>query len=72
MERKRKVLQAQIAALQLDLETEAEEVAQFSAHEAGRLKKVQQDRSDMVKSRSPSDTPGERSGRPGNGRGGRK
>jgi circadian clock protein KaiC len=72
MERKRQILQAQIAALQLDLETEEQKLAQLSAHETGRLKRVQQDRSDMGRSRSAGDTRGRGDGRTGNGRGGRK
>jgi circadian clock protein KaiC len=50
--RKRKVLDAQIAALQLDLQTEEQESRQLIAQEELKLRKWQQDRGDMAKSRS--------------------
>jgi len=51
-ERKRKALEAQIAALQLDLETEQQESRQLIAQEERNLKKGEQDRSEMARSRS--------------------
>lgn len=52
LERKRKALDAQIAALQLDLETEEQESRQLLAQEELKLKKWEHDRSDMARSRS--------------------
>jgi circadian clock protein KaiC len=52
LDRKRKVLDAQIAALQLDLETEEQESRQLIAQEQLKLKQWEQDRSDMARSRS--------------------
>ncbi|HWD00305.1 MAG TPA: circadian clock protein KaiC [Candidatus Sulfopaludibacter sp.] len=51
LRRKRKVLDAQIAALQLDLETEEMESQQIIAEEEQKLHKWRQDRSEMAKSR---------------------
>ena len=52
LERKRKALDAQIAALQLDLESEEQESRQLIAQEELKLEKLEQDRSDMARSRS--------------------
>src|SRR5580700_3320285 len=52
LERKRKALEAQIAALQLDLTTEELESRQLVAQEQVKLKKWEQDRGEMAKSRS--------------------
>jgi circadian clock protein KaiC len=50
--RKRKALDAQVAALQLELETEEQESRQLMAQEELKVKKWEQDRRDMVTSRS--------------------
>jgi circadian clock protein KaiC len=55
LERKRKALDAQIAALQLDLESEVQESRQLIAQEELKVKKWEQDRSEMAKSRSASE-----------------
>ena len=52
LERKRKALEAQIAALQLELETEEQESRQLIAQEELKLKKWEQDRGEMARSRS--------------------
>ena len=52
LERKRKALDAQIAALQLELETEEQESRQLIAQEELKLKKWEQDRGEMARSRS--------------------
>jgi circadian clock protein KaiC len=52
LERKRKALDAQIAALQLELETEAQESQQLIAQEELKLKKWERDKSDMSRSRT--------------------
>jgi circadian clock protein KaiC len=57
--RKRKALDAQIAALQLDLETEEQESRQLIAQEELKLKQWEQDRSRMVRSRAASVDPPE-------------
>jgi circadian clock protein KaiC len=54
LERKRKALEAQIAALQLDLESGERESRQLIAQEERKLKKGEQDRSEMARSRSAS------------------
>lgn len=54
LQRKRKALDAQIASLQLDLETEELESRQLIAQEELKLEKLQQDRGAMAKSRSVS------------------
>ena len=73
LERKRKALDAQIAALQLDLETEEQESRQLIAQEELKLKKWEQDRGEMARSRSASTGVQERrSGRSAKARGGRK
>ena len=59
LERKRKALDAQIAALQLELETEEQESRQLIAQEELKLKKWEQDRSKMAKSRSANADPRE-------------
>ena len=69
--RKRKALDAQIAALQLELETEEQESLQLVTQEALKLKQVEQARGDMARSRSanavlPRDSGG--SNRPQRGR----
>ncbi len=51
-ERKHKALDAQIAALQLDLATEELESRQLMAQEETKLKKWERDRSEMARSRS--------------------
>ena len=51
MARKRKALDARIAALQLELETERQKARQFAEHEELLLRQRQQDRSDMAASR---------------------
>jgi circadian clock protein KaiC len=52
LERKRKALDAQIAALQLELETEEQESRQLIAQEELKLRTWEQDRSAMARSRS--------------------
>ena len=52
LERKRKALEAQIAALQLELETEEQESRQLIAQEEMKLTKFEQDRDEMARSRS--------------------
>ncbi len=51
LERKRKALDAQIAALQLELETEEQESRQLIAQEELKIVKWEQDRGEMAKSR---------------------
>ncbi len=72
LERKRKALDAQIAALQLDLVTEEQESRQLIAQEELKLKKWELDRGEMARSRSAS--AGLQAGNGGNAkvRGGRK
>ncbi len=72
LERKRKALDAQIAALQLDLETEEQESRQLIAQEELKLKKWEQDRGEMAKSRSANPAAQEGDGRSAKARGGRK
>ncbi len=52
LERRRKALEAQIAALQLDLETEEQESRQLASQEVLKLKKSEQDRDQMARSRA--------------------
>ena len=52
LKRKRKALEAQIAALQLELETETQESRQLIAQEDLKLRKFEQDRDKMAQSRS--------------------
>jgi len=70
--RKRKAIDAQIAALQVELETEAQESRQLIAQEELKLKKWEQDRSEMAKSRSVKKGLQEGVGRSAKTRGGRK
>jgi circadian clock protein KaiC len=72
LERRRKALDAQIAALQLDLETEEQESRQILAQEELRLKKWEHDRSDMARSRSTSVDGEGIGGKRSKARGGRK
>ena len=62
LERKRKALDSQIAALQLDLETEEQELQQIVAQEKLNLAKRERDRGEMANSRTASRGP-----RKGNG-----
>jgi circadian clock protein KaiC len=52
IERKRKALEAQIAALRVDLETEEQQIGQLIAQEERRLAKAGEDRGKMAASRS--------------------
>jgi circadian clock protein KaiC len=52
LQRKRKALDAQIAALQLDLESEEQESIQLIAQEQVKVKQWEQARTDMARSRS--------------------
>jgi circadian clock protein KaiC len=70
--RKRKALDAQMAALQLELETEEQESRQLIAQAELKLKKLEQDRGEMAKSRFADKSPREDSGRSAKARGGRK
>jgi circadian clock protein KaiC len=72
IERKRKALDAQIAALQLDLESEEQESRQLIAQEELKLQKWEQDRGEMAKSRSAKASAQEGDGKSGKPRGGRK
>jgi circadian clock protein KaiC len=72
LERKRKALDAQIAALQLELETEAQESQQLIAQEELKLNRWEQDRSEMAKSRSGRTNPERDNGKSARARGGRK
>ena len=51
LERKRKVLDSQIAALQLDLETEEQESQQIIAQEKRKVTKWERDQGEMASSR---------------------
>lgn len=64
LQRKRKTLDAQMAALQLELETEEMESRQLIAQEELRLKKWEMDRSEMAKSRSAGADPRKAIGTP--------
>jgi len=59
LQRKRMVLDAQIAALQLDLETEEQESQQLIAQEKLKIVKWERDRGDMAKSRFGDERPPE-------------
>ena len=59
LERKRKVLDAQIAALQLELETEEQESQQLIAQEKLKVIKWERDRGEMAKSRFVNNGPKE-------------
>jgi circadian clock protein KaiC len=63
LERKRRVLDAQIAALQLDLETEVQESRQLIAQEKLKVAKWERDRGEMASSRFAKEGP-----HPGNGK----
>jgi len=71
LQRKRKALDAQIAALQLDLETEVQESQQLIAQEKLKLTKWESDRGEMARSRFVKG-PREDNGGGANARGGRK
>ena len=62
LQRKRTALDAQIAALQLDLETEEQESRQLIAQEQLRLAKWEQDRGEMANSRFMGKSPEEDNG----------
>jgi circadian clock protein KaiC len=72
LERKRKALANQMAALQLELETEEQESRQLIAQAELKLKKLEQDRGEMAKSRFADTRPREDSGRSAKARGGRE
>jgi circadian clock protein KaiC len=72
LERKRKALDAQIAVLQLELETEEQESRHLIAQEELKLKKWEQDRGDMAKSRSADASPHSSNGGRAKVRGGPK
>jgi circadian clock protein KaiC len=72
LERKRKALDAQIAALQLDLETEEQQSQQLIAQEELKVRKWEQDRSEMAKSRSGAAVPHEGNSGSAKARRGRK
>ncbi len=72
LERRRKALDAQIAALQLDLETEEQESRQLIGQEELKLKQWEQGRSEMARSRSAKTSPQEGNGRGAKARRGRK
>lgn len=71
-EHKRKVIEAQIAALQLELETEGQEAQQVTAQVDLRVKQWEQSRADMAKSRSVNTDLSVGSGKGAKGRGGRR
>jgi circadian clock protein KaiC len=70
-DRKRKAIEAQIAALQLELETEVQESKQVLAQEELRLSDLDRDRSAMAKSRSLNAGTRESGRKSGNKAGGR-
>jgi circadian clock protein KaiC len=72
LERKRKALEAQIAAVQLELETEEQEARQLVAQEELKRNKLEQDRGEMARSRSVRRGPSESNGGSSKTRGGRK
>jgi circadian clock protein KaiC len=72
LERKRKVLDAQISALQLELETEEQESQQLIAQEKLKVIKWERDRGEMAKSRFVNNGPKEFAGRSARARGGQK
>jgi hypothetical protein len=71
-ERKRKVMEAQIAALQLELETEGQEAQQVTAQVDLRSKQWEQDRADMAESRSANSGLSVGNGKSVKGRGARR
>jgi circadian clock protein KaiC len=72
LERKRQALDAQIAALQLDLATEEQKSRQLIAQEELKVKKWERDRGEMARSRSASPGLQAGNGRSAKVRGGRK
>ncbi len=72
LERKRKALDAQVASLQLELETEEQESRQLIAQEELKLKKWEQDRGAMARSRSVNKGSRASNGGSATARGGRK
>ena len=64
LQRKRRALDAQIAALQLDLETEVQESEQLIAQEKLKVEKWEQDRGEMVTSRYGHSSTQKENGRP--------
>jgi len=72
IEHKRKVLEAQIAALQLDLATAEQEARNLIAQDELSLRKQEQDRSEMARSRSASTGPPEAGAKSAKARGGRQ
>jgi circadian clock protein KaiC len=62
LERKRKALDSQIAALQLDLETEEQELQQIIAQEKLKVAKCERDRGEMANSREANKDPLEKTG----------
>lgn len=64
LQRKRQALDAQIAALQLDLETEVQESEQLIAQEKLKVEKWEQDRGVMVTSRYGNSGTQKENGRP--------
>jgi len=71
LQRKRKVLDSQIAALQLELETEEQESQQIIAQEKLKLAKWERDRGEMANSRFVNTGPHEGNGKSPKARGGR-
>ena len=71
LQRKRKSLDAQIAALQLELVTEEQESQQLIAQEELKMVKWEQDRGEMAKSRFGNGGPREDNGKGAKARGGR-
>ena len=72
LQRKRKVLDSQIAALQLELETEEQESQQLIAQEKLKVAKWEQDQGEMADSRFVRHRPQEENGRSTKARGGRE
>lgn len=72
LQRKRKALDAQIAALQLDLETEEQESRQLMAQEQLKIEKWEQDRKQMARSRSTKTDPRHRNAKKAAASGGRR
>jgi circadian clock protein KaiC len=72
LERKRKALNAQIACLQLEIETEEQESGQLIAQEKLKVKKEENEQKDMAKSRFVNTGSREANGRNAKARGGRQ
>jgi circadian clock protein KaiC len=72
LRRKRKLLEAQVAALELELETEEQESQQLIAHEKLRVVNWEHDRGEIAKSRFENNIPKQTGGRSAKGRGGQK